>query len=112
VDGNNNECIEVGLMEAEITNFREYYDNKIITALIGVEADVNNVDNIGRIIGENKNVEEVFVVTGEYDLIIKVRFPDYIALEKFIVNNLNAIQGIRRSKTMMVLSIIKDIYMR
>jgi len=111
-------CIEIiknipgELMEAEITNFREYYDNKIITALIGIEADINNVDTIGRIIGEHKNVEEIFVVTGEYDLIIKVRFPDYVALEKFIVNNLNSIQGIRKSKTMMVLSIIKDMYMR
>ncbi len=99
-------------MEGEITNFKEYYDNRIVTALIGIEADINNVEKIGKLIGENKNVEEVFIVTGDYDIIIKVRFPDYMSLEKFIVNELNSIQGIKKSKTMMVLSIIKDMYMR
>ncbi|MEM0139722.1 MAG: Lrp/AsnC ligand binding domain-containing protein [Ferroplasma sp.] len=99
-------------MEAEITNFREYYDNKIITAVIGIETDVNNVEAIGKAISENNNVEEIFVVTGEYDLLIKVRFPDYSTLERFIVSSLNSIPGVKKSKTMMVLSIIKDIYMR
>ncbi len=99
-------------MEAEITNFKEYYDNRIVTALIGIEADINNVEKIGKLIGEKKNVEEVFIVTGDYDIIIKVRFPDYMSLEKFIVNELNSIEGIKKSKTMMVLSIIKDMYMR
>ncbi len=100
------------LMEAEITNFKEYYDNKIVTAVIGIEADVNNVETIARNIGENSNVEEIFVVTGEYDILIKVRFPDYIALERFLVSGLNSIQGVKKTKTMMVLSIIKDVYMR
>ncbi len=100
------------LMEAEITNFKEYYDNRIVTALIGLEVDINKVEIIGKEIAKNKNVEETFIVTGEYDIIIKVRFPDYISLEKFIVNNLNSIEGMRKSKTMMVLSILKDIYMR
>ena len=99
-------------MEVEITNFKEYYDNRIVTALIGIEADINNVEKIGKLIGEKKNVEEVFIVTGDYDIIIKVRFPDYMSLEKFIVNELNSIEGIKKSKTMMVLSIIKDMYMR
>ena len=100
------------LMEAEITNFKEYYDNRIVTALIGLEVDINRVETIGKAIAKNKNVEETFIVTGEYDIIIKVRFPDYISLEKFIVNNLNSIEGMKKSKTMMVLSILKDIYMR
>ncbi|KJE48951.1 MULTISPECIES: Lrp/AsnC ligand binding domain-containing protein [Acidiplasma] len=99
-------------MEAEITNFKEYYDNKIVTAMIGIEADINMVEDIGEKIAENKNVEEIMVVTGDYDLLIKVRFPDYQTLEKFIVRELNNIQGIKKSKTMMVLSIIKDVYMR
>lgn len=34
-------------MEAEITNFKEYYDNKIVTAMIGIEADINMVEDIG-----------------------------------------------------------------
>ncbi len=85
-------------MEAEITNFKEYYDNKIVTAMIGIEADINMVEDIGEKIAENKNVEEIMVVTGDYDLLIKVRFPDYQTLEKFIVRELNNIQGIKNQK--------------
>ncbi|AAT42785.1 Lrp/AsnC family transcriptional regulator [Picrophilus oshimae] len=99
-------------MEAEISNLKDYYSNKIVTAIIGLEADINAVDDIGKEIATISNVEEVFVVTGDYDLIIKVRFPDFSSLEKFIVKDLNNIDGIKKSKTMMVLSIIKDIYMR
>ncbi|SMD31676.1 transcriptional regulator, AsnC family [Picrophilus oshimae DSM 9789] len=102
----------VYIMEAEISNLKDYYSNKIVTAIIGLEADINAVDDIGKEIATISNVEEVFVVTGDYDLIIKVRFPDFSSLEKFIVKDLNNIDGIKKSKTMMVLSIIKDIYMR
>ena len=64
--------------------FGKYYQNKIVTAVIGVETDVNKVEAVAKgIIGHN-SVEDAFIVTGEYDIILKVRFPEFWALQEFL----------------------------
>ena len=55
----------------------KYYGNKIVTALIGIETDVNLVETIGKELTRENNVEDVLIVTGQFDIVIKVRFPDY-----------------------------------
>lgn len=97
------------MKEVEISKeLDEYYTNKIVTALIGIEADVSRVEAIGSELASENFTEDVFIVTGDYDLILKVRFPNYEELQKFLVNRMSQIQGIRGSKTMMVLTIKKD----
>ncbi|AKA49114.1 AsnC family transcriptional regulator [uncultured archaeon] len=86
----------------------EYYTNKIVTALIGIEADVSRVEAIGGELAKENFTEDVFIVTGDYDIILKVRFPNYDGLQDFLVNKMSQISGIRGSKTMMVLTIKKD----
>lgn len=94
---------------AEITStIGKYYNDKIVTAVVGIETDVSRVDQIGKELAGENNVEDVFIVTGEYDILIKVRFPDYEALQKFLVGRLSKITGVKGSKTMMVVSIKKD----
>ncbi len=97
------------MAEVEISKeLDEYYTNKIVTALVGIEADVSRVEAIGNDLAKESYTEDVFIVTGDYDLILKVRFPNYEELQKFLVNKLSQITGIRGSKTMMVLTIKKD----
>ena len=86
----------------------KYYGNKIVTALIGIETDVNLVETIGRELAKENNVEDVLIVTGQFDIVIKVRFPDYEEFQRFVVNRLSRMNGIKESKTMMVLSIKKE----
>ncbi|MCL4444059.1 MAG: Lrp/AsnC ligand binding domain-containing protein [Candidatus Thermoplasmatota archaeon] len=86
----------------------EYYRQKIVTAIVGVEADINSVDRIIKEIAGYTNVDDEYVVTGEYDIILKVRFPDYSGLQKFLVDDLGKIAGIKRTKTMMALSVVKE----
>lgn len=86
----------------------EYYTNKIVTALVGIEADVSRVEAIGSELAKENFTEDVFIVTGDYDLIIKVRFPNYEELQDFLVSKMSQVSGIRGSKTMMVLTIKKD----
>jgi|YelNatPaOPRAMG01_1025707.scaffolds.fasta_scaffold10300_7 DNA-binding Lrp family transcriptional regulator len=86
----------------------KYYGNKIVTALIGIETDVNLVETIGRELAKENNVEDVLIVTGQFDIVLKVRFPDYEEFQRFIVNRLSRMSGIKGSKTMMVLSIKKE----
>ncbi|MHB1439107.1 MAG: Lrp/AsnC family transcriptional regulator [Cuniculiplasma sp.] len=84
------------------------FDRKIVTALVGLRVEINRVENIAAEIVSEPHVEDVFVVTGDFDIIIKVRFPDYAEFQKYILNKLSKISGVRDSKTMMVVSIKKE----
>lgn len=86
----------------------KYYGERIVTALVGLESDVNKVDSVAIAVTSFPNVEDVFVVTGDYDIILKVRFPHYDAFQKFLVEELAKLDGVKRIKTMMVLSIKKE----
>lgn len=97
------------MSEIEISReLDEYYTNKIVTALVGIEADVTKVEAIGTELARENFTEDVFIVTGDYDIVLKVRFPNYEELQDFLVNKMSRISGIKGSKTMMVLTIKKD----
>ncbi len=97
-------------MEVEelTATMEKYYGQRIVTALIGIECDVNKVDNVASAVCDFQNVEDTFVTTGDYDILLKVRFPHYDDFQSFLVNDLGKLSGIRRIKTMMVLSIKKE----
>lgn len=86
----------------------KYYGERIVTALIGIESDVNKVDKVASAVTKFSNVEDVFVITGDYDILLKVRFPHYDDFQNFLVMDLGKLDGVRRIKTMMVLSIKKE----
>ncbi len=89
-------------------NLKRYYDDKIVAAVVGIVVDVNRVEAVAKSLSVHKNVEDVFIVTGEFDIIIKVRFPEFWILQEFLMEELSKIPGIRGSKTMMVLTAVKD----
>ena len=53
-------------------------------------------------------VQEVHVITGEWDLAVKVRAKDVEALGKFVVDRLRTIRGVDRTLTCMVLHTEKE----
>jgi DNA-binding Lrp family transcriptional regulator len=86
----------------------KYYGERIVTAIIGIECDVNKVDIVAVAAAKLPNVEDAFVVTGDYDIILKVRFPDYDEFQHFLVEKVGKINGVKKTRTMMVLSIKKE----
>lgn len=53
-------------------------------------------------------VQEVHLITGEYDLAVKVRARDIESLGKFVVDRLRSIRGVDRTLTCMVLHTEKE----
>jgi Lrp/AsnC family leucine-responsive transcriptional regulator len=53
-------------------------------------------------------VQEVHHITGEFSLILKVRARDIEALQKLLLEQLNAYEGVRQTRTVMVLSTLKE----
>ncbi|MFZ5644820.1 MAG: Lrp/AsnC family transcriptional regulator [Bacillota bacterium] len=49
-------------------------------------------------------VEEIHVVTGRYDYLVKVRAKDNEDLQRIIFNKIDQVYGFQRAETMMVLS--------
>jgi Lrp/AsnC family leucine-responsive transcriptional regulator len=74
------------------------------TALIGIFiTDSADIDEITQALAELHDVEDCWFVAGEETFVIKVRVADVAALEATI-RDLNAIRGVARTRTTVVLS--------
>lgn len=71
-----------------------------VTALIHLRTELH--ENVERTVADLKaipEVEEVHVVTGEYDLWIKVRARDSEHLQELLINQIHRVHGFVRSAT-------------
>jgi Lrp/AsnC family leucine-responsive transcriptional regulator len=60
-----------------------------------------------RILGLEE-VQECHYVTGEFSLLLKVRVRDMETLQELLLRKLNAWEGVRQTRTVMVLSTLKE----
>ncbi len=96
-------------MEDKDVIMNQYYEEGyIVTALIGVKLDTKSINNFATTIIDLNTVEDIFLVTGEYDIILKVKFPSYGELKDFVINRLSKINGVIKTETMMVINIYKE----
>ena len=85
-----------------------FYSDQIVNAIITLKVDTKEVDKIAEQIITFENVEDVYLVTGEVDLILKTRFSTYKALKDFIVGKLGPLEGIKDTTTMMIVTTFKE----
>jgi Lrp/AsnC family leucine-responsive transcriptional regulator len=57
---------------------------------------------------ERPEVQEIHYVTGEFTCLLKVRMPDRESLRRFLIDRLNVQEGVRRTRTTLVLSTSKE----
>ncbi len=57
---------------------------------------------------ELDEVQECHHITGEFSLLLKVRVRDVESLQKLILHQLNSTEGVRQTRTVMVLSTVKE----
>ncbi len=55
-----------------------------------------------------KAVQECHHITGEFSLLLKVRVRDMAALRELLLHHLNAREGVRQTRTIMVLETVKE----
>jgi Lrp/AsnC family transcriptional regulator, leucine-responsive regulatory protein len=53
-------------------------------------------------------VQECHYVTGEFSLLLKIRARDIQALQELLLRRLNGLEGVRQTRTVMVLSTLKE----
>ncbi len=85
-----------------------YYGDEQVVAVIMVKIDTKVADKTAQDIADFEAVEDVFMVTGDTDLLIKARFGNYKELKRFVVDGLGKLEGIKETKTLMVVSTFKE----
>jgi Lrp/AsnC family leucine-responsive transcriptional regulator len=53
-------------------------------------------------------VQECHHITGEFSVLLKVRVRDMESLQRLIIRQLNGAEGVRQTRTVMVLSTVKE----
>ena len=57
---------------------------------------------------KNEHVKEIFGITGEYDLLLKLKFKDIEEFNKFLIRFRKEHKGIRQTYTMVTTADIKE----
>lgn len=59
-------------------------------------------------VSEFDEVLECHHITGEFSLLLKVRVPDMTAFRRLLIEKINLLQGVRQTRTVMVLATAKE----
>ena len=57
---------------------------------------------------ELDEVQECHHITGEFSMMLKIRVRDMESLQNLLLRQLNALEGVRQTRTVMVLSTLKE----
>jgi Lrp/AsnC family leucine-responsive transcriptional regulator len=90
------------------TILAHYYGDEGVTALITLKVDTQNVESLAIEISKHEDVEDVFLVTGEIDIIAKGHFKNYDSCNDFILNSVRSLDGVKDTRTLMVVTTYKE----
>ena len=88
--------------------FTKVWGDEHVVALIALKVETSEADNVAQETAKFQEVEDVFLVTGDTDIFLKVRFPHYEELKEFVLHRLPAVKGIRETKTLLVVTAYKE----
>ncbi len=84
------------------------YGEDQVAAVITLKVDTKEADRIATEIAKFDVIQDVFLVTGDTDIVAKARFKNYKDLKDFVLTNLAPISGIKDTKTLMVVTTYKE----
>jgi len=94
-----------GDMEQALTAL---YGEDQVAAVITLKVDTKEADRIATEISKFDVIQDVFLVTGDTDIVAKARFPNYKGLKDFVLASLAPITGVKDTKTLMVVTTYKE----
>jgi DNA-binding Lrp family transcriptional regulator len=83
-----------------------------ILASVSYRAKADDAPISQRVVAEEiskfPEVQEVYIITGDWDLLVKLRAESVDAVGKFVVDKLRLIKGIEKTLTCMVFETVKE----
>jgi len=77
-----------------------------LTAFVFITVNYDKIksqEDVARAIGKMENVDGAYIVTGETDIIAKIRARDVDELNDIIIRRLRAVEGVEKTRTSVVL---------
>ena len=90
------------------TAFSKVWGDEHVVALVALKVETSEADQVATEVSRFQEVEDVFLVTGDTDIFLKVRFPHYEELKEFVLRRLPVVKGIRETKTLLVVTAYKE----
>jgi Lrp/AsnC family transcriptional regulator, leucine-responsive regulatory protein len=88
--------------------FTKVWGDESVIALIALKVETAEADTVASEVAKFTEVDDVFLVTGDTDIFLKVRFPHYAELKEFVLHRLPGVKGIRETKTLLVVTAYKE----
>ena len=86
----------------------EFYGGEKVTAMVTLKVDTQNVETLAAEISKYEDVEDVFLVTGDIDIIAKAHFQNYESCNDFVLKTIRSLEGVKDTKTLMVVTTYKE----
>lgn len=85
-----------------------YYGDEEVTAIITLKVEAKDADAVCDSVSLLEPTVDVFLVTGDTDIVVKSKFRNYSQLKGFLVEELPAVKGVKDTKTLMVVATFKE----
>ncbi len=85
-----------------------YYEGRGVSSLISLEIDPQRSDEVAGELANYHNVEDVLLVTGEVDMMVKARFKNYDHMKNFLVKEASTLEGVKHVSSMMIITTYKE----
>ena len=99
---------ERGMIKTIQNGDKTTFEIQVVTAMVQIKADTEKIEDISSQLSKLNFVEDIYLVTGNWDMVLKVRFPDMNQLRSFLIRDIRKIEGVKDTYTSMVISIFKD----
>jgi Lrp/AsnC family transcriptional regulator, leucine-responsive regulatory protein len=99
---------KVPVSQAVESAFTKGWGDENVVALIALKVETAEADTVAGEVAKFTEVEDVFLVTGDTDIFLKIRFPHYSELKDFVLHRLPGVKGIRETKTLLVVTSYKE----
>ncbi len=85
-----------------------YNGEEVVRSLIALKVDTKMADEISTEVSKFPAVSDIYMVTGDVDIIMKTKFDTYPDLRQFIVTEIGKIKGVKDTRTMMIVTTYKE----
>ena len=79
-----------------------------VTVIITIKVDTKDARLVCKGVSSLDPAMDVFLVTGDTDIVVKAKFRNYTQLKRFLMEDLSSIKGVRDTKTLMVVATFKE----
>ncbi len=85
-----------------------YYEGRGVSSIISFKVDTKKSDDIANKLSEYQNIEDISLVTGDVDLVVKARFKNYDHMKTFLTDEASHLDGVQDLTSMMIVTTYKE----